>query len=96
MSHHTLKDILEQQIERYNEQQDRRKLNLVLYDELIKNLLRITRAITIYGGHLMIVGLRGFATGELVKLASFCSSKMYRPLEINPDFTDHDWSQTLK
>jgi hypothetical protein len=91
-----LRPLLDQHIERYNEMQDRRKLNLVVYDELIRNLLRIMRAVTIYGGHLIIVGLRGFATGELIKLASFCSAKQFTPLEINPDFKDYDWCETLK
>ena len=33
--------------------------------------MKIMRAISYNGAHLVIIGLRGYATGELIKLASF-------------------------
>jgi tRNA nucleotidyltransferase (CCA-adding enzyme) len=63
--------MIETHITRYNEQQDKHRLNMMLYLEFIKHLLKIMRAIGIYGGHLVVVGLRGYATIELIKLASF-------------------------
>lgn len=71
-------------------------MNLVIYDELYKNLFKIVRAINIHAGHLIIVGLRGFATGELTKLATFIASKQYSTLEMHPDFNDTDWKQELR
>ena len=63
----------------------------MLYTELIKHLIKILRALGIYGGHLIVVGLRGYATIELVKLASFIQTKRFVPLEINPEFTELEW-----
>jgi hypothetical protein len=37
------------------------------------------------------VGLKGFATGELIKLATFITSKNYSTLELHPEFDDADW-----
>lgn len=57
----TVQILIETWIDRYNEQKDKKRLNFVLYDELIRHLLKILRAINMHGGHLIIVGLRGFA-----------------------------------
>lgn len=75
---------------------DLRKLNLVLYDELYRHLFKIVRAINLHGGHLIVVGLRGFATGELIKLATFIAGKTYSTLEMHPEFSDQDWKQELR
>jgi hypothetical protein len=58
---------------------------------MYKHLFKIVRAINIHGGHLIIVGLRGFATGELIKLATFIATKQYSTLDMHPDFNDQDW-----
>lgn len=86
-----IRDIIERQVAKYNEQPETRKLNLCLYDELYRHLFKIVRAINLYQGHLIIVGLRGFATGELIKLATYIALKTYRTLEMHPEFTDQDW-----
>lgn len=70
-----VRELITRQIDRYNEQQDIKKLNLVLFDELYTHLFKILRAVNTQGGHLIVVGLRGFATNELVKLASFILGK---------------------
>ena len=86
-----IRDIIERLMSKYNEQPETRKLNLVLFDELYRHMFKIVRAMNIQGGHLIIVGLRGFATGELIKLASYIASRIYTTLEMHPEFTDSDW-----
>ena len=92
----TVCNLITRQIDRYNEQQDTKKLSLVLFDELYTHLFKIMRAINTHGGHLIIVGLRGFATNELMKLAAFILGKQFSALEMHPEFSDSDWKQNLR
>ena len=89
-------DILNRHIARYNEQQDVKKLNIILFEEMFINIFKILRAINTHAGHLIVVGLRGFATNDLIKLATFISQKAYHALEMHPDFTDEEWRKTIR
>jgi hypothetical protein len=70
-----IRDIIERLMSKYNEQPETRKLNLVLFDELYRHMFKIVRALNIHGSNLIVVGLRGFATGELIKLASYIAAR---------------------
>ena len=91
-----IKDIIDRQIDRYNQQPDVHKLNLVLYEELYRDLFKIMRAINLHASHLIIVGLKGYAISYLVQLAAFVTQKAYSELELRPDFKDEDWKQDLR
>ena len=54
---------IEQNLEKYNESSERSKLNLTLYREFCRHLLKIIRAINVHDGHLIMVGLKGFGMG---------------------------------
>ncbi len=61
-----IKDIIDRQIERYNQQPEVHKLNLVLYEEMYRDLFKIMRALNLYASHLIIVGLKGYAISYLI------------------------------
>ncbi len=63
----------------------------MLYDELVRHLLKILRAINIHGGHLILVGLKGFAVSWLVKLATFITSKNTFFLEMHSEYGTNEW-----
>ena len=58
---------------------------------MYRHLFKIIRAISLHSGHLIVVGLRGFAVGELIKLSSFITSKKYCEMDIHPDYSDFHW-----
>ena len=88
--------IIERMLDKYNEIPEVKKLNLVLYEDMYRNIFKILRAVNMHQGHLIIVGLRGFATQDLVRLSCFISQKVYGALDMNPDFNDTDWQQELR
>lgn len=67
-----------------------------MYDEMYRTLFKLVRAINIHTTNLIVIGLRGFATGELIKLSVFISTKVYTTLEMHPEFSDQDWRQELR
>ena len=75
---------------------DKRKLSFVLYDELVRHLLKILRAINIHGGHLILVGLKGYAVSWLVKLATFITSKNTFFLEMHSEYGTNEWLGDLR
>lgn len=48
------------------------------------------------GGHVVVVGLRGFATTQVIRLCTYILQKQFYPLEINPDYGDADWQNELR
>lgn len=82
--------------DKYNEGNDRIHINLILYNEFIKHLIKILRAINIYDGHLVTVGLRGFGITTLIKLATFILQHHHRQMELHPTFTDDEWKVEVR
>jgi len=89
-------EMVQAQLGKYNEQTDRPNLELILYSELVKHLLKILRGIAQPDGHLIVVGLRGYGITQLIKLAAFISQIQYNGMDISNSFTDDDWLNELR
>ena len=82
-------------LEKYNEVMDQ-KLSLYFYEEFLKNLVKVLRGIGIPDGHMIIVGIRGYAITRLLKLASFVAGCDHTKLVMNENFVENDWLNELK
>lgn len=60
-----IEPLVDKWLNKYNESQERRRISLILYDEMRKHLLKILRAINLHDGHLVLVGLKGFGIKAL-------------------------------
>jgi dynein heavy chain len=59
-----------------NEKKDRKHVEIVLFDDCLKNLMRITRVIQQDQGSCMIVGVGGSGKQSLTRLAAFCEQNL--------------------
>lgn len=67
----TIKKVAVEKLELYNEKFPAKKMNLVIFDDALKHLLRITRIINSPSGNVLIVGVGGSGKQSLTRLAAY-------------------------
>jgi dynein heavy chain len=55
----SIKNITNAKLEAYNTKNSSKQMNLVIFDDALKHLLRITRILNTPGGNIMLVGVGG-------------------------------------
>lgn len=70
----TVKLRVEEFLTRYNEQYPSRPMNIILFDDAMKHLLRITRCLGMPKGNILLVGVGGSGKQSLTRLASYCTN----------------------
>lgn len=66
-----VRGVAEQRLTLYNEKNPAKKMNLVLFDDALGHLLRITRIINMPSGNAMLVGVGGSGKQSMTKLSAF-------------------------
>jgi dynein heavy chain len=61
----------------YNEKNQSKKMNIVLFDDALGHLLRITRIVGAPAGNAMLVGVGGSGKQSLTKLAAFIEQQFF-------------------
>jgi dynein heavy chain len=64
-------------LEAYNEKNPSKQMNLVIFDDALKHLLRITRSIGTPSGNILLVGVGGSGKQSLTKLSSFICKQIF-------------------
>ncbi len=60
-------------IQKYNENFPSKQLNIILFDDAMKHLIRISRVLGMAKGCILLVGVGGSGKQSLTKLASYCA-----------------------
>ena len=79
----------------YNEKTPK-KMNLVLFDDAIKHLLRISRALKMPRSSALLVGVGGSGKQSLTKLAADIGKNVLRSITISKNFSEKDFKESLK
>ena len=77
-----IKKKIEKQLERYNENSRGKKMNLVLFDDAIRHLMRISRVIQMDRGSMMLVGVGGSGKQSLTRLAAFIANHQLYQIQL--------------
>lgn len=71
----SIRKVCNEKLALYNEKYSSKKMNLVIFDDALKHLLRITRTINSPGGNILLVGVGGSGKQSLTKLACYTCFK---------------------
>ena len=71
-------------------------MNLVLFDDAIVHVLRISRVLKQPRGHIMLIGVGGSGKQSLIRLSTFMRRMEYRTIEITKDFRTETFREVMK
>merc|ERR1719377_420260 len=83
-------------LNRYNEVNPAKSMNLVLFDDALRHLMRITRTIQQKRGSAMLVGVGGSGKQSLTRLSSFTSRQMCFQITITKNYNDNALFEDLR
>ena len=63
--------IIEKHLERFNDSNERIRVDLILYNQICLHMLKILRIISTPGGHLVNVALKGYGMRSVIRLVTF-------------------------
>jgi hypothetical protein len=91
-----IQQVIEGALERFNDSNERVRLDLMLYGQLNRHMLRMLRVIAASHGHLINVAMKGYGISSAVKLVAFAAGHQLRQLEIYEGFSDGEWKVELR
>ena len=69
----SLRERVQMFLKKYNDQYPAKAMNLVLFDDAMRHLIRISRCIGMLKGCMLLVGVGGSGKQSLTRLASYCA-----------------------
>ena len=80
----------------YNEKFPSKKMNLVVFDDALRHLLRITRIINSPRGNCLLVGVGGSGKQSLTKLASFICKQVFFQISLSKTYGENNLKDDIK
>jgi dynein heavy chain len=71
---------------KYNEQYPSRQMNIILFDDALKHLMRISRSLGMPKGCILLVGVGGSGKQSLTRLASYCAGYNFFQISITKTY----------
>ena len=65
-------------------------MNLVIFDDALFHLLRMTRVINSPAGNILLVGVGGSGKQSLTKLASFCCKQIFFQISLTKTYNENN------
>jgi dynein heavy chain len=75
-----------QRLDEYNEKNQSKQMNLVIFDDALRHLLRITRILNSPGGNILLVGVGGSGKQSLSKLSSYICKQIFFQIQLTKTY----------
>jgi dynein heavy chain len=91
-----IRNVVNNKLESYNGENPQKAMNLVMFDDALRHLLRITRVINTKGGHILLVGVGGSGKQSLSKLASYITNKDWFQISLTKTYGDSQLRENVR
>jgi dynein heavy chain len=91
-----IRKIANKKLDVYNELFPAKKMNLVIFDDALQHLLKVTRIINTPAGNALLVGVGGSGKQSLTKLASFICQQFFFQISLNKSYGDNQLKDDIK
>lgn len=91
-----IRKIANKKLDAYNELFPAKKMNLVIFDDALQHLLKVTRIINTPAGNALLVGVGGSGKQSLTKLASFICQQYFFQISLNKSYGDNQLKEDIK
>jgi dynein heavy chain len=88
--------IANEKLEGYNEKFPSKKMPLVIFDDALYHMLKISRIINTSGGNALLVGVGGSGKQSLTKLSSFTCRQTFFQVVLNKQYGDTHFKENIK
>jgi len=90
-----MKKVLTNSLDDYN-LSNTNKMNLVLFEDALEHILRISRCLRSPRGHIMLIGVGGSGKQSLLRLSSYMRQMEYKSIEITKNFGPEQFKDKMK
>ena len=91
-----IREIIYKKMMEYNEKNASKAMNLVIFDDAVRHLLRITRIVSMPGGNSLLVGVGGSGKQSLTKLASYICGHLFFQIHLTKSYNDSNLKEDIK
>ena len=91
-----IRKVATDKLDGYNEKYPSKKMNLVIFDDALRHLLRITRIINSPRGNCLLVGVGGSGKQSLTKLASYISKQLFFQISLTKSYSENNLKDDIK
>lgn len=88
--------VIEAYLERYNDSNERVRLDLMLFNQLNRLMLKMLRVLSTTNGHLISVAMKGHGMNSVIKLVTFAANQQLKELEVYEGFQTDEWHGELR
>ena len=83
--------MIENQLERYNDSNERVALDLMLFNQINRVMLKMLRILCAQGGNLINVALKGYGMNAIIKLVTFTAGHVLKEIEMYEGYQVDEW-----